>query len=148
MTIMTNEKHLREESFTDKLSDGFSDFFSLSGEEKAYIVLLVALLIFVTTVSYSQTIYDGYSTIPSQGHGFPFENVKWVFTLRNETRIPHMSAQKVNVTVIERNAEISPIGLGLNIAFYSVLSFFVVKTATTIKDKIRYYRYGKEEAYW
>jgi hypothetical protein len=54
-----------------------------------------------------------------------------------------MSTKGIPVIAIETDIEIVLSGLAMNLMFYALLSFVVVKAFFKIKEEIYYYRYNK-----
>jgi len=149
---MTDQEHLKKESFAERSIDKLSSVFHFSGPEIVYMLFLVALLIFFTTIAFVSVEVsaelDPSFKIPKevvQHYGFPFDNLRWIQSNPHNITVSggRMSLEWRNVTVYDLNSEITGSGLFMNFMIYSVLSFIIVKTYVKIKEEISYYKYDK-----
>jgi hypothetical protein len=140
---MANQGHLKKESFARMISDVLSSIFHLSIPEIISILCMVALLTFFTTITFVYSDFDQSSKIIVTHQGFPFDNLRIVYTPKNGSIIPHMSTTRINGTFWFQTLEISGSGLSMNLIIYSLLSFGIVKTYAILREEIYYYKHNK-----
>jgi len=121
---------------------GLFDIFSLSERETLYMAFLTALLVFSSTIACLNTeVVTSPSPMIIVHVGFPFENVRQVYTFKNITVPIHMAGEVENLTLMESSVEITWLGLALDLGAYALLSLFIVKAISKIKEEIDYRRY-------
>jgi hypothetical protein len=147
---MTNQKHLKKESFARRLIDDSLELFHLSIPEIVYVLSLVALLTFFTTIAFVRlevsAELDQSFKIPKeivQHYGFPFDNVRRIFFDPYNQEVPGHHVTPKFYTVYESNSEIAWSGLFMNFMIYSLFSFVIVKAIVKVKEKAYYYRYNE-----
>jgi hypothetical protein len=114
----------------------------LSIKELVYIAAIVALVIFVTSISISTTEIHTEEDYAIVHFGWPFETATKYISSWSQWRPYKGHMFLFQFDIVE--TEIAWTGLLMDLVIFAPLSFVVVKIATRVNDEIYYYRYIKK----
>lgn len=141
---MVNENYLKGESYGRRFADKFSSIFTLSGAETVYVMVLLGLFLFFSTIESPVTDYVTSTPFPTIviHYGFPFETMQRIFSVRPGEMSFHGYLVPMTITTLA-SVQLIWFGLAMDLLFYALLSLVIVKVIGKLREEMEYRRYDK-----